>query len=275
MNRIVYLDTNHISSLARHPERPAVADVLSAIRRRGYSVGISLLHLVELSAPTFVDRPAVGRLLDELPLAWAVHMDHLFDQEITAALAELAGETADPPTAFHPDPVAAWGMPRQALVAPSEMLAALSRRPDIARPVHEQAQRAADLDALLKRQAAAVARPLEPLAASILARTRSGTLRLSKALESLSPEELIERAGGLPAFPSYNVFQLMGVSRHGDERFPSRPNDVVDDLHAIYSPYVAVIGLDRTTFGRMQSMKLTSFPAYRRLEDLASALHAT
>lgn len=274
MKRVLYLDTNHISSLARHPGDPAAVAVRSGIRERGFALALSFLHLTELSAPSFVDRPAVGRLLDELPVAWAVHMHDLFDQEIAAAVTRLTGGTAGPPVAFHPDPVKAWGMPEDAAVPPSKMLDALSRRPHIVRPVLQEALRAAGLDAHFKRRAAAVARPLEPLAASILARARSGSLPATNALGSLSPDELVQRAGGLPAFPAYQVFQLMGVSRYQDEGFHSTPNDVVDDLHAVYGAYATVIGLDRRTLGRMRSMKLPNLRAYRRLEDIAAALHA-
>ncbi len=36
------------------------------------------------------------------------------------------------------------------------------------------------------------------------------------------PDLIIERAGGLEAFPAYNVFQQLAVTRLGDEQYGHR-----------------------------------------------------
>jgi hypothetical protein len=272
---VLYLDTNHVSALARYPDQGAAPQFLSALRGHHCYLGLSFIHLFELSNPRFVDRPAVGRMLDAVPLAWAVHQSDLFDQEITAALSRVLTGTDAKAHPFYRDPVQAWGMPSDAHVSCSEMLDALAGRPDLGDDIRHFARRAAELDKRLKTQAAAVQRPIEPLAASIKAanirRTPAG-LHLTAPLD---PETVILRAGGLKAFPAYEVFQDLGVTRYGDPHFSTDVNDVLDDLHAVYAPYSEIMLLDRATSGRYRSARLPRQDrVFFRLEDAAPFLPA-
>jgi len=270
---ILYLDTKDISTLAKHPTIGGAPSILAALRGRECYLGVSLLHLVELADPRFVDQPKVGALLDSVPLAWALHQSDLFDREIDAVVRSVLSGSAATAVAFYRDPIQAWGMDEPAHILPSEMLSALSQNPGLGGQIRGAAGQAANNDKLLKTQAAAVQRPLEPLAAGIKERQLRRTPSGLHLLRPLDAEELIAKAGGLAAFPAYQVFQSMGVTRFKDHQFPSVPNDVLDDWHAVYAPYTAVTVLDRGTVGRFRSTRLPyQERVFSRLEDASKHL---
>ena len=270
---VLYLDTNHISALARQPWVGAAPQFLAALNDERCYLALSFIHLFELSNPRFVDRPMVGRLLDSVPLAWAVHQSDLFDLEITAALSRVLSGADAKAHPFYRDPVQAWGMPPEAHVSCGETLDAIVARPDLGDDIRLFAGRAAEIDKRLKTQAAAVQRPIEPLAASIKAANIRHTPAGLHLMAPLDPEAFIHRAGGLKAFPAYEVFQRLGVTRYGDSRFPTKVNDLLDDLHAVYAPYSAIMLLDGPTTARFRSARLLRQErVFSRLDDAVPTL---
>ena len=249
---ILYLDTNHISALARYPESDESKAVLAILENGEARLGVSLLHLHELSSPKFVDRPKVGELLDRLPLAWARWVIHVFGDEIRAAIAKSLG-TVRGVAAFYDCMEAAFVMPQMAAVEPSVALEAMAENPHLRKGLL-RTEYAARLDASLKGNAAVMTDPLVPLMATMreehdLSRTPAG-LRLGRPLD---PETIIKSVGGLTAFPAYQVFHLMHRTRLGDETFQTQGNDIVDELHACYGPYVRALLVDKATLGRLRS----------------------
>ena len=90
-----------------------------------------------------------------------------------------------------------------------------------------------------------------------------------KLLKPYPPEELLKRAGGVQAFPAFHVFQAMHLTRLKDTGFPTSANDLIDEWHALYSPYATATALDRATVGRCKSGKLPHISRITaRLEDV-------
>jgi hypothetical protein len=72
----------------------------------------------------------------------------------------------------------------------------------------------------------------------------------------LTPEDVLNRAGGLHGFPAYCLFQSLGLTRLRDLQYVAEQNDIVDEWHALYAPYSRVIALDKRTVGRVRSTRL-------------------
>ncbi len=252
---VIYLDSNHISRLVRDGKDPDVERVRQFLADGRFGLGFSLMHLYELSAPSFTSRPAVGAFLDAAPLMWAVHLPELFDREIHSVFQRAALKISDPPHIFHDDAVSAWAMPEAAAIPVSEMLDAFSSRPDLRVTISKTAGHGAIMDRL-KTNAAVIRDPKAPL----LSRLRDMRIAQTPAGISLPvpypAEEILERAGGVPGFPAYNVFQSLFLTRLRDGGFATGPNDIVDEWHTCYLPYTQAIALDRRTVGRCRSARL-------------------
>jgi len=268
---IVYLDTNHISALARNPGDVHCAPVLSLLRNGDARLAFSVLHMVELSDPTFKSFPDVCTLLDSLPIAWAILPPELFDREVEAAVARGLGVQPPKVRAFFETPAAALSDLALESALPSDALGALRENPHLRDILLDEATSHANEYDLIKAQAAAVQRPLEPL----LARIRDRKIRTTPAgiylPQSLSPEELLARAGGLSACPAYEVFQSLNVTRLKDTKYRTVRNTILDEWHAAYTPYVTAMALDRATARRFKATRLpVTKRVTERLNDITS-----
>lgn len=270
---VLYLDTHHISRLARFPEEADSAAVNQLLRSGTIHLAMTWLHLQELSAPEFVSRAQVGAFLDSVPVAWAPAPDELFDLEVQAAIQHAM--TGEPPSLslFSESFVHALGAPPEADIPIADMLDAMASRSDLRSHLDEAAKHGAQMDARFKKAAAVVRNPKEPIVAHIrelnTRRTPSG-LRLPRMF---SPDEIIELAGGLTGFPGINVAHSLARTRLNDESFPSESNDVMDEWHACYAPYAAVIALDRRTAARFRMAHLPDAPhVTHRLQDVPQIL---
>jgi hypothetical protein len=251
----IYLDTNHLSSLVRAQSRPECAAVLSLIADGSARVVFSLLHAIELSAPTYSSFEQTCEFLDSIPVLWAVLMPRIFDQEVEAGFARAAGGGVRLVRAFATTPAEALEHPELNGHPPSFLLRALRFEPGLREIFFGAADsNARDFDRF-KTDAAAVRRPEEPLLSRIQDHllVTPGGLHLP---DPVGPELILERAGGMAAFPAYQLFIQLGLTRLRDRRYRSERNDVVDEWHALYAPYVDAIALDRRTLGRLRSTKL-------------------
>lgn len=273
MLRVLYLDTNHISRLARFPNEPDAAGVRQLLERGTVLLAMTWLHLQELSAPEFASRARVGAFLDAVPVAWAAAPDELFDSEIQAAIRHaMTGE----PLALSPFSesfVYALSAPPEADIPIAEMLDAMAARADLRSHLAEAATHGARMDARFKRAAAVVRNPKEPIIAHIRELNTQITPAGVRLPRMLSPDEIFEAAGGLTGFPAINVAHSLARTRLNDESFPSVPNDVFDEWHACYAPYAAVAALDRGTAARFRMARLPDASRVtHRLQDVQQLL---
>ncbi len=271
---ILYLDTNHLSRLARSPRDPAVQAVLALLANGKARLAISLYHLYELSNPSFTSRAIVGAMLDMAPLVWAIPpIPDLFDRETLSVLGRILAGSATAPRVFYEDVHHAWNAPDVDFPVPSGMIDGFAENTSLRQRVEMSAGRGATLDGMMKKAAAVVTDPNGPL----LSRLRDMQITRTPAgldlLTPYPPEELLTKAGGVQGFPAYHVFQAMALTRLKDTGFQTVSNDLVDEWHALYSPYAAVTALDRATVGRCKSAKLQHIDRITaRLEDVPGML---
>lgn len=252
---VLYLDTNHISTLVRNMADVDVEAVRQLLLRRQARLLLSVNHTIELSDPAFRHRPDVGQLLDQCDLLWALPLPNLFSEEIRAAMDfALTGDTP-PVRAYYARLGDAWGMPQDVVPEPSAVLETLAGNPKLRAGQAEQAAHSASLDGM-KRSAAVYRDPLEPLHGMIAdrqIRRTSGGIFLPV---QYPPEQIVKRAGGLAGFPAYQVYNAILRQRFGDTKFPAVDNDMVDEWHAAHAPYVDIIALDRRTAARLRGLRL-------------------
>jgi hypothetical protein len=253
---VLYLDTNHLSRLARFPAAPDCLAVQRLLNQGELHLALTWIHLQELSSPKFKSRALVGAFLDEMQVAWAPAPDEVFDREILWAIhLALTSERIDE-SPFSTSFVHAMAAPPEASILISEMLEAMAERSDLRAHLAEAAAHGAHMDSQFKRAAAVVRNPKEPILAHIrelnTLTTPSG-LHLPRAF---TPDEIFTRAGGLAGFPAINVAHSLARTRLRDEQFPADPNDVMDEWHACYAPYSVAVALDRGTAARFRIASL-------------------
>jgi len=253
---VIYLDTNHISHLARNPQDVAAANILALLHSGSVDLAFSVLHMVELSDPNFKSFPDVCRLLDSVRIAWAILPHALNDLELEIAFARAFEEKLPEPRAFFASPKQALNYPFPDTALPSDALEAMREIPRMRDVLlNEATDHAREYDQV-KNNAVAVTRPSEPL----LSRIRDYILKTNPAGAPLArefiPDSILERAGGLKAFPAYAIHQGLIVSRLKDPKYVTERNTIMDEWHAVYAPYVAAMALDRATAQRFRSMKL-------------------
>ena len=256
MLRVAYLDTHHISRLARFPSEVDCLAITELLSGGTVHLAMTWIHLQELSAPTFGSRRAVGKLLDSVPIAWAPAPDQIFDWEVRAAIRYAMTRERIDVSPFSESFVHAFGAPLEADIPIAEMLEAMAERPDLRRHFQEAADYGAQMDARFKKTAAVVRNPEEPILAHIRDLNARATPSGVLLERMLTPEEVFEAVGGLAAFPALNVGHSLARTRLQDEGFPSESNDVMDEWHACYAPYTDVIALDRRTAARFQMTHL-------------------
>ena len=272
---IVYLDVNHLSRLARSPNDPTCVEFLNLLVGTRSQIGLSFFHIHEISNPKFVSRPTVGALLDKLPVLWAPFLDEVFDREIEWAFDYALTDQIVVRTVFNRSFLHVFGAPENADIPVSQMIEETSMAPELRTFIIDAAEHGRKLDETMKRQAAAIRDPNLPILERIrrepLTRTRGGL----DLVVPYQPEELLHRVGGLEAFPSYCISQGLTVLRLNDERYKTERNDLLDEWHACYTPYVDLMLLDKKTVARYRNAKLPyQDRVYSRLEDAVQQMRA-
>lgn len=253
---VLYLDSNHISTLARTPSAEGAQPFLAALHAGRCSVAISLLHLIELSDPQFKDRATVGALLESLPVVWAAMEWRVFDAEATSAISQYLGAGELPVSVFYPDIIQGWGFPPSANMPLAQMLEAMAENPQVANLIRTTAGIVAGPSDKLRVQNSSTQGQqdqLRNLIRDIGVRRTPGGLHLPTGVDA---DLVIEQVGGIAGFPAFHVYQALGLTRLRDGMYASTRNDVIDESHAVYVPYAALTVLDRTTRGRFRSARL-------------------
>jgi len=234
-----------------------------------------MLHIQELSAPTFRSRDAVGELLDGLQIAWAPSPDAVFELEVKWAIERAITGQAKPRQVFSASFEQALGAPPEANIPVSEMLEAMSEHSKLRSHLQELATYGALADSHFKRSAAVVRAPDEPILAHIRELNVTTTPAGLTLPQTLSPQEILERVGGRAGLPAHNVSHSLARIRLGDEQFVTTENDVIDELHATYAPYCVAMVLDRGTVARFRATRLPEAArVVHKLSDLPALLSA-
>src|SRR5687768_11326290 len=83
--RIIYLDTNHLSTLAGVRSDAASRAILELLASGRACLAISIAHFVELAAPSFKSVDLVKNLLSRVPVVLANIRERVMDEEVLAA----------------------------------------------------------------------------------------------------------------------------------------------------------------------------------------------
>jgi hypothetical protein len=263
--RVVYLDTNHLSSLGRHPNRSESSSFRQALADADAAVALSIVHLVELGNPNFKSGDAVGAVLDQIPVVWAMSLDDLWQAEINAAYSVVLGL----PTIVQPfgvDVNAAIGGPFVG-ARPSEAIEAF-RDPDLRQEIEQLTVAGLMFDAL-KTDATLAQDPLNLLQRKLIKhrpeRTSSGL-----NLDAINPDELLRAVGGLAGFPSYGLMHSVATARLRDKKFRASRSDVFDLMHVAYAAYATFTALDRSYAARVRSARRDLAPTVtHRISDIS------
>ncbi len=265
--RIIYLDTNHLSTLAGVRSDPSADELLALLGARRASLAISIAHFIELSAPTFQSVDCVKRLLLRIPVVIANIRERIFDEEVLAAYQQSLGLRPHQPRVFV-ERIEDWhdrSAPPGTVV---NFLDAMIATPHLREETIRLATWAADL-AALKQNSYVVQQPAGPL----ILKLRDDLPTLIGAIPQRTPDEILSAVGGLPGFPSYHVWHSLTLQRLTHPGFKTKPNDVLDEYHACYAPYLAVIALDRRTAFRLRQAALPSSSiVVHRLGDVLETL---
>ena len=269
---VVYLDTNHISDLARHPDRGDSKSFLRALESASSSLALSIVHLIELSDPEFKSAPDVGAMLDSVPVVWALAPDDLWLAEVNAAFGLSIGVTI-PVEPFVRDVNAMLGG-RALGAAPSDALIAFSN-PDLRQQIEVIAERGMMFE-MLKRNASLVVDPLLLLKKMIATRqpraTPSGII-LPKRIDA---DIIVKSAGGLSGFPSYGLMHKVATGRLRDLQFVPQRSDVFDLMHVGYAAYATVTGLERSHAARVRAARPSPAQSvFHRMSEVTAGLLQT
>lgn len=252
--KVLYLDTNHMSTLAGIRPDLGAGPVRELLDSGDAVLAFSIVHMIELSAPTFRSVDLVRRLLSEFPIVFATIREQIFDQEMLAAHALTYGYPATVPEPFV-ERLEEWhdrkAPPGFGAV---DMLDFLIERPEIREEMLAIGQRGAEV-ASLKEQAYVVRDRTGPIVLRL--RDELPALLRERGIDSkFAPEEIVSAMGGVEGFPSYAVWQSLSIQRLLHPGFITEPNDIWDEYQASYAPYAAVTALDRRTAHRVREARL-------------------
>lgn len=252
---VVYLDTNHVSDIARDPghrERRAVLGLLQSGRVR---LSMSLIHFVELASADVKITSAIKQMLSDVPVAWALSTEEVWDSEIAVACARAVGKTRGPPRVFC-ETALDWSRgPTPTPGSAVEFLEVMIDQPGLRVDLLRIADEAARVS-MMKTKAALITRPDLPLQLSVASHLEDFRTRNWDYGGGLEAGEVIRLVGGSRAFPSLDLYHATIGQRLRQVAQKSTRNDVFDEYHASYAPYSAATALDRGAAARVRSAGL-------------------
>ncbi len=243
-NVVLYLDTNHVSELARCPTATDQAAVLGLLQSGRGRLAISLVHFIELAAPDFRSVDDARGLLRDVPVAWTVSTEELWDGEIAVACARARGLERQPPRVFCENSLDWSRWPSPASGNAAEFLDSLIEQPALRDGLLQVADEWARAS-MLKTEAALIKVPGLPLELAVDAHLAGWRERNAHYADGLNATEIVRAVGGSVGFPSLNMFHRTIEQRLRQVSQKSTRNDIFDDYHAAYAPYAAVTALDR------------------------------
>ncbi len=252
---VLYLDTNHLSNLARGPSAPEAQAVIRLLQSGRSRLAVSLMHFVELASPGFASVADARALLRDVPVAWTLSTAEVWDSEIAVACAKARGLTREPPRVFCSTALDWSRGPSPAPGNAADFLDAVIEQP----AERESLLRAADEAArttMLKTDAALIKHPDIPLLRFVEDHLAEGRRRTAGYADGLDAADVVRLSGGYAAVPSLHLFHSTIGQRLRLVAQKSTRNDVFDDYHAAYAPYAATTALDRGTAARVRSAGL-------------------
>lgn len=269
---VLNLDTNHVSELARRSSEAGAPEVLRILQRDEARLSLSIFHLVELSAPGFRSVNEVRALLRDVPALFSNPFQEVFDEEVAGACARATGRTRRPPRVFA-ESTADWGYHGGPVGGtPLDMLDGVSGAPETRQRLLQFADAAA-LESMMKERAALVRTPDVPLRLLVERHLTDRRTRMFDYADGLTAEEVIERAGGVAAFPAVEAYEGIMRQRLMLRGQKSTRNDLFDEQIALYAPYAAVTASDGGTVARARAAKVgAAVRIVRSLSDVPGIL---
>lgn len=252
---VLNVDTGRISQLAESPADGEWKDLVDTLSRGDAYIVVCLTRIHELSRLSAQRRATVVSFLRQVPTLIGQPEDVLEEDELACACASAAGLSRRAPQPFARTSDS-WGT---AFQAPGGTAADLLEVWD---PTSPEVQVLASLGPLHIRLAQGLAQPaavttdravhLRAALQHHLARWRASSRDYGA---NLSAQEVIDRVGGLEAFPAFRVVADLLAARLGREH-AGHANDLFDENIARYHPYCAVSVFDRATANRFREAKI-------------------
>lgn len=246
--RVVNIDTSRLSQLIVGSGVPWPS-LTSALEHGDLHLLVCLPRLLELARLPEAKRQSVADFLDAVPTLIGQPDDVVENDELACACASTAGLSRRPPKPFARD-TGDWGTQ---LNTPGYTAGDLLRIADVAREADAALRRLAEEHLtparMLRAQAAVVRDPLVRVRSALhqhlaIQRQRHPTYALG-----LAADDIIKVAGGLAAFPMFQVkakLLTVRLTRH----MVGEPNDVFDEEIAKFHPYCELSVLDSKTRNR-------------------------
>jgi len=251
IRHVLYLDTSHISEIARNSSAPGAEALLRILQSDRAALAISLMHFIELASPDFASVGDVKALLREVPIAFAVSTEEVWASEMAVSCALAGGKVREPPRVFCRTALDWCRGPSPTPGHAVDYLEAFIEQPELRVQILDVAAEAARVS-MMKAQAAIIRDPRLPLRLSVSNHLEEFRARNPDYAGGLTSEQVVDKAGGPPAFPSLAVFHCTISERLKLADQKSTINDVLDEYHAAYAPYAAATALDRRTVARVR-----------------------
>ena len=211
---------------------------------------------MELADPGFASVGELIALLRDVEWVLLNPFENVEDEEIAFAVARATGRQRRSPRIFAAS-TAEWGYhlgPPGG--GPVEMLEAIQKLPQMRRQILDLAKVAAQ-HSMMKEQAAVISKPGVPIEIAVAHHLREMRMRTPNYGDNLSAAEVLERAGGISALPWHEAHERLMIERLRLKEQKSTSNDVLDEYITAYAPYVPVTAVDRRTYHRVQSTRLS------------------
>lgn len=246
---VANLDTSRISALVASSADAGARPLRALFENGDLHLAVCLARVLELAALSSAKRREVVHFLQAVPTLIGQPEDTLQTDELrNGCLRAVGSEIPRAPRAFARG-TADWGT---AINAQSGTAADLLELYNSQSPEARQLKTIGSVHvpvALEVGAAAAVVKDREVHLRDDLSRHLADIRARNPAYASgLDACEVIERNGGIAAFPTYDVSSALLVARLLDERHEA--NDLLDEDIATYHPYSAVSVLDRATANR-------------------------
>lgn len=264
----IYLDNNHLSDLIFGPEY-AVMSTMSILAGGRALLAISLWHIVELSRVSPERAERVRAFMRSVPIRLAIDTGRLRDDEIAYAIARLRGFERRPPRVFVRT-LTDWAPSHTAPLGYSavDFFEIMHRDPAYREAMMKTPREGAEIAVMMREHAAVVRDLLEPLTKAVADHLDEWRWRQRDYAAGLTAREIVD-AIGENVCPSAAACNRLARVRLLDKS-KADPNDIVDEDHAAYAPYAAVLATDGPTAHRFRQGKVpASVRVTSRLNEVA------
>jgi hypothetical protein len=235
---VVYLDTNHLSDLVRKPTAPGSVAVREMFAGGVARLALSFMHVIELSANVPYS-PAIRRYADSCNPLFGRSMLDLFSAEADSAWRGARGQPRVDIETFVAT-VGDWAHDVRAGERTLPFTEFFGRHPEYRNDYRAQMELVAEeYRGRAKSSGSMPGRELGPLPRIVRMRRP-----VDADVSTLSAIDVIDRAGGLSAFPAFHCQHALLLSKLEIPSAIITVNDLVDFYHAIYAPYAAVAVLE-------------------------------